>query len=172
MLVKLPLLWVLALDISAWFFFHMTISLLLMKVPDDWFARTKGLFVTRLWEKEGELWDDWFHIRAWKKHLPDGSLIIKSAFDKTNLHGTDLDNLNTFILETKRAELTHWLLLFPAPLFFIWNPLWAGIVNVVYALLANIPFILSQRFNRPRLERLYVLKHKKSREEGHSHTKA
>ena len=28
---------------------------------------------------------------------------------------------------------------------------------IVYALIANVPFIMAQRFNRPRLERLYRL---------------
>jgi len=57
-------------------------------------------------------------------------------------------------IETRRAELTHWLLMVPAPFFFLWNPAWAGWVMIVYALLANCPFIMIQRYNRPRLERV------------------
>lgn len=46
----------------------------------------------------------------------------------------------------------------PAFLFFIWNPLWAGFIMIAYAILANLPFILTQRYNRPRLQRLLQLK--------------
>lgn len=164
MLVDLPLVWVLVLDIVAWFALHMGISLLLMKVPDAWYAQAEGIFKMRAWEREGQFWAELFHIREWKHHLPDGSRIVKTAYDKTRLRGTDTESLQKFIVETKRAELTHWLLILPVPFFFIWNPAWAGVVNVLYALVANVPFILSQRFNRPRLERLYRMKLK--REEG------
>lgn len=58
------------------------------------------------------------------------------------------------MIETQRAELTHWFLIPPAFLFFLWNPAWAGWVMVIYALVVNLPFIMIQRYNRPRLERV------------------
>jgi glycosyl-4,4'-diaponeurosporenoate acyltransferase len=42
-------------------------------------------------------------------------------------------------------------------IFFIWNPLWAGWVMVVYATLVNFPCIISQRYNRARLAELFHL---------------
>lgn len=154
MLIDLSTSWILILDILAWFFFHMSISLCMMRIPDEWFVRKHRLFKIAAWEKNGQLWNDIFHIQKWKSYLPDGSRIIKTAYNKTNLHGTTLESLEKFIIETKRAELTHWILILPAPIFLVWNPLWAGIVMIIYALGVNIPFILSQRYNRPRLERL------------------
>ena len=67
---------------------------------------------------------------------------------------TDEESIKRFILETRRAELTHWLSIVPAPLFFIWNPPWAGWLMVGYAVVVNAPFILIQRYNRPRLEKI------------------
>ncbi|MGP6140213.1 MULTISPECIES: glycosyl-4,4'-diaponeurosporenoate acyltransferase CrtO family protein [unclassified Jeotgalibaca] len=157
MFVTLPVAWIIILDFVAWFFFHMAISLFFMKVPDDWYARTEKGFRPWEWERNGDFWNSLFGIRNWKRFLPDGSIIVKNAYNKTNLQGTDLDGLRKFIIETKRAELTHWALIPPAFLFFIWNPPWAGSIMVIYALLANIPFIMAQRYNRPRLERLYKL---------------
>jgi glycosyl-4,4'-diaponeurosporenoate acyltransferase len=34
------------------------------------------------------------------------------------------------------------------PLFFLWNPPWACLVMTTYALAANLPCILAQRYNR------------------------
>lgn len=154
MLIELPAFWIILFDFIAWFFFHMTISLLCMRIPDDWFERAHKGFKPFLFENNGEVWNSHFRIRRWKKLLPDGSSVVKSAYNKTNLKGSDLDSLRKFIIETKRAELTHWLLILPSILFFIWNPPWAGFWMVVYAMIANVPFILAQRYNRPRLERL------------------
>ena len=162
-MITIPLFWVVILDIAAWFFFHMSISLSLMKVSDKWYdQRSKG-FTPWKWEKNGEIWQTVFRIRSWKKFLPDGTIIVKTAYDKTNLHEVDPVNLHKFIIETKRAELTHWALIPPAFLFFLWNPPWAGWCMILYALIANMPFIIAQRYNRPRLERLYqlMLKRKK-----------
>ena len=38
--------------------------------------------------------------------------------------------------------------------FFLWNPCWADLVMVAYALAANLPCILAQRYNRSRFQRL------------------
>lgn len=154
MLIDLPMLWIILLDIAAWFFFHMSISFLCMKIPDEWYAKPHSLFQSFAWEKQGAIWQHLFRIKNWKKYLPDGSSIVKSAYNKTHLHGKDNHTLAKFIIETKRAELTHWLLIPPAFVFFIWNPLWAGIVMLLYAGVANLPFIIIQRYNRPRLERM------------------
>ena len=160
MLIDLPLHWIILLDIAAWFIFHMGISLGCMKIPDAWYAKTESFFQSFAWEENGELWQRLFRIKAGKRKLPEGSSIIKSSYNKKQLHGTDKQTFEKFIIETKRAELTHWLLMPPAFVFFIWNPLWAGIVMVIYACVVNIPFILIQRYNRPRLVRVKERKHK------------
>jgi glycosyl-4,4'-diaponeurosporenoate acyltransferase len=36
-------------------------------------------------------------------------------------------------------------------LFLLWNPPVGVAVNVVYAIAANVPCILAQRYNRPRV---------------------
>lgn len=157
MLIDLPELWIIILDFVVWFFFHMALSIACMKIPDAWFRTTDKGFKPFAWEKKGEIWNQIFRIRNWKRFLPDGSTIVKTAYNKTNLHGTGVEALQKFIIETKRAELTHWVLIPPAFFFFIWNPPWAGWVMVVYAFIANVPFIIAQRYNRPRLERLVVM---------------
>jgi glycosyl-4,4'-diaponeurosporenoate acyltransferase len=43
-----------------------------------------------------------------------------------------------------------------SPVFFVWNIWWVGIVMIVYAMLANMPCIMIQRYNRIRLKRVYA----------------
>jgi len=42
----------------------------------------------------------------------------------------------------------------PALLFFLWNPFDAWMINIIYAICANIPCIISQRYNGPRVMQL------------------
>ena len=62
--------------------------------------------------------------------------------------------LAQFLLETRRAEWAHWCMLGCLPIFFLWNPPWACLVMTAYALAANLPCILAQRYNRIVLDRV------------------
>lgn len=168
MYIELPLSLMLVINIVVWLFFHMLISLLCMKIPDEWFITNKHLFKQLSWEKDGQIWDDIFSIRKWKSKLPDASLFMKKAYNKKSMRDTSLETFNKFIIETRRAEFTHWVSILPAPVFFIWNPVWARLIIIIYALVANIPFILAQRYNRPRLERVYRMKYRQQRKDAHS----
>lgn len=133
----------------------------MIQVSDQWLDKQKRGFQSQSWEQDGRFWQDFLHIRQWKSYLPDGSMFLKESYNQTNLQGIEVEDLKKFIIETKRAELTHWLMILPAFFFFIWNPPWAGIIMVLYALLFNLPLIVTQRYNRPRLERLYCIKKEK-----------
>lgn len=146
-----------------WMFFHLFISLGLIKLPDRYLMTDHpldSLFKERAFEKNGRFWRNVFNVHRWKDKLPDGASLFHAGYKKKTLQKNDLPTISTFIKETKRAELTHWLLLVPAPFFFLWNPIWAGWVMIFYALLANVPFILIQRYNRIRLTRIKVNKFK------------
>ncbi|GEK90331.1 glycosyl-4,4'-diaponeurosporenoate acyltransferase [Alkalibacterium putridalgicola] len=145
------------LDFSVWLFFHLTISLGLIKLPDRFFASDhplNELFKERTFEKNGRFWKDKVKVHKWKDKLPDGASLFHAGYKKKELQNNDVDTIRIFIKETKRAELTHWLLMLPAPFFFLWNPVWAGWAMIAYALLVNIPFIIIQRYNRIRLNRI------------------
>ncbi|PQF24444.1 glycosyl-4,4'-diaponeurosporenoate acyltransferase CrtO family protein [Enterococcus mundtii] len=146
------------LDVLAWFIFHLGISFGVRQIADTFFERNRRWFRSFPFEKQGVIWEKKFRIKKWKDKLPDGTVIAKRGFDKSRLGKTDSAALKKFIIETQRAELTHWLLIAPAFLFFLWNPKWAGWVMVFYALLVNVPFIMIQRYNRPRLERALIRK--------------
>ena len=82
------------------------------------------------------------------------TLVWRGGFAKGTLAGTKADYLRRFIRETWRGELCHWFALGCTPVFFLWNPGWADLVMVAYALAANLPCILAQRYNRSRFQRL------------------
>lgn len=154
-LVHFPTHITILLDVLAWFIIHLSVSYLGVWLPDRWFAQDKGIYRLRGWEREGAVYRDLLRIRTWKKWLPDGGGFFPQGFGKRKLQSKDRCYLDRFILETRRAELTHWLQILPVGFFFLWNEWWVGILMVVYALSVNLPCIIAQRYNRPRLQKYY-----------------
>jgi len=159
MLIELPAITTIIIDIFAWFFFHMSIGIAFNYAPYKWFKNDNFIFKTKDWEKKGNIWDKYFKVRKWKNHLPDGSAMFKNGFRKKKLKQSDPEFLKMFIVESRRAEMTHYVTMLPAPLFFIWNPAWIGFIMIIYAILVNIPCIIAQRYNRPRFEKLLSRNH-------------
>lgn len=142
------------INIAVWLFIHLSFSFGLLVVKDSFFQENHWanfLFQERTFERKGILWRETFRVNVWKDKLPDGASLFNVGYKKKQLPDKRSLTITQFIKETKRAELTHWLLLIPAPLFFFWNPLWAGLLILLYAVIANIPFIIIQRYNRIRL---------------------
>lgn len=150
--ISFSVFWTVSIDIFAWAFIHIIVSVFCLKLPLAYFLKDTVWFRLFVWEKSGKLWQQLFRVKSWKGRLIDGTAILKKGYGKKKLHGTRASDLIVFAAETKRAELTHWLSMVPAPLFFLWNPLWVGWVMILYAVMFNLPFIIVQRYNRGRIE--------------------
>jgi glycosyl-4,4'-diaponeurosporenoate acyltransferase len=83
--------------------------------------------------------------------VPEAGAVFAGGFAKRDLRRGDLDR---YLLETRRAEYTHWAILAAAPLFLLWNPPAVWLLMVAYAVVANVPCLLIQRYNRARLLRI------------------
>ena len=153
-LFQLSHFWIIFLDIFVWLVLHLGVSYLCTKIPISFFKKDFRWFHIRGWEKGGRFYQNPLLIKKWRGVIPDGGGLFKGGFPKKTLECSDTGYLKTFLYETKRAELTHWLVMIPAPIFFLWNIWWAGIIMIGYALIANLPCIMLQRFNRARLYRI------------------
>jgi glycosyl-4,4'-diaponeurosporenoate acyltransferase len=117
-------------------------------------ARDNRLFRIRPIERDGRFYERWFRIKRWKDRLPDAGDLFAGRVSKRKLIAYDPEHLERFAAETRRAELAHWLILAAAPWFFLWNPWWLGLAMVGYGVVANVPCIAIQRYNRARLLRM------------------
>ena len=89
-------------------------------------------------------------VRRWKDHLPEAGALFAGGIGKRSLP----DSIETFVQETRRAELAHWWALTAGPAFALWNPLRGVVLMVTYGVVVNAPFIAIQRYNRYRAQRL------------------
>lgn len=96
-------------------------------------------------------------LPKWQKKLPDMSKIFTHLMPAKAMTNPTPEGIQIMIQETCIAELIHALLAvlgFGALAF--WHS-WAGIVLTLIYAAGNVPFILIQRYNRPRLMRLKAL---------------
>ena len=146
--------WAVASDFVAWLAIHVGVSVCVARLPTASFNPDSWLYRERRWEMAGRIYQDVLKIKSWKRLLPDGAAVSKSGFRKKRLRSSDPAYIERFVLETCRAELTHWLIFAFAPVFFLWNDWRIGMIMIAYGIGANMPCIVTQRFNRVRLNRV------------------
>jgi glycosyl-4,4'-diaponeurosporenoate acyltransferase len=148
--IELPIVWIVVLNVAGWPVIQLGLAWAFTRMSVDWFNPRHA----RAWEQGGRFYERMFAIKRWKDWLPDGARWMGGGFSKGSMARLGPDYFQRFIRETWRGELCHWYALGCAPLFFLWNPWWAGVIMVIYAAVANLPCILAQRYNRARFQRL------------------
>ncbi len=152
-LVHLSTFSLIAVNAGGWALIHLGVGFLASRIADDSFDPRDKLFRTRVWERNGEIYQSVFRVRLWKKFLPSGGKIF-GLFSLNRFRSSAGNYTRKWIVESCRAELTHWSAMLPALSFLLWNPFEAWLINLIYAICANIPCIISQRYNRPRIQAL------------------
>ena len=149
-MICLSTFWLITINSFAWVVIHFGVAYFASRIRDDHFNPSGMIFKTRAWERNGKTYENIFRVRRWKPLLPSGGKLF-GLFTINHFYSSGRDYISKWITESCRAELTHWLAMLPVLLFLIWNPFLAWIINVIYALFANVPCIISQRYNRPRV---------------------
>jgi glycosyl-4,4'-diaponeurosporenoate acyltransferase len=140
-------------DIVAWGLIHAGTGYAVHRLPVVWLARDRWLFRAREFERGGRFYRRTLRIGRWKDRLPEAGALFAGGVSKRHLPTGDRGlDLERFVVETRRAELGHWLAGLPAPLFVLWNPPVAAVLMVAYGWGVNLPFIAIQRYNRVRAE--------------------
>ena len=143
-----------AVNTLGWFFLHLSIAAVAIRMAPCCFAKDNWIYRVRAGEIE--FYKRWLLIRRWKNWLPDGAPWVGGNSRKKTLLGRDSAHLARVLIETRRGEAAHWLMLAGFPIFFLWNPPWAWIVMALYAAAANLPCIIVQRYNREAAQRLQL----------------
>lgn len=108
------------------------------------------------WERDGAIYDG-LGIRRWKDKVPDMSRIVPSMIPSKRLpKNLSASQLYVMLQETCVAEFIHVLLCIAGlRCLSLWRGIGGILVTLFYILFGNVPFILIQRYNRPKLARLY-----------------
>ncbi len=146
-----------------WLIFQMSIANLGTKIPDKYFRQRHIIFKSFNFENEGQIWQHWFNVKSWKHKILDGHQFNQNIYDQRHLMKINIYSVEKMIIETKRAELIHWISILPVIIFNKASRL-VKYINIFYAIIVNVPIIIVQRYNRPRLTQLLrVLKQRGER---------
>jgi len=122
-------------------------------LPKKWFHHDKFPYMLYRFEREGRVYEK-LRIKSWHRKLPDMRRILPKLMPPKKLAFNEIHRLPEMIRETCVAELIHKLLCFAGlHCISIWHG-GGGTLLAVINILGNLPFILVQRYNRPRLVRL------------------
>jgi glycosyl-4,4'-diaponeurosporenoate acyltransferase len=124
------------------------------RLPDRRIDHDSWLTRIRAFEEDGRLYRRWLRLDHWRDRLPEAGGLFPGGVSKRHLGGTDDDHLRRFAMETRRAELVHWMNLSAGPFFIIWCGIPLGLCMLAFGIVAHTPFICIQRSNRARLERV------------------
>lgn len=141
--------------IFLWPLMQVSIIMIGNKISDIHFDPNRFWLKTRRWEDNGDFYKRVFQIHKWKHLLPDGAKTHAAGFQKKHLRTLDPVYIQKFIAETGRAEIFHWLQIVPFWIFGLWSPFFVIWIMLGYALIVNLPCIIAQRYNRPRLIHMY-----------------
>jgi glycosyl-4,4'-diaponeurosporenoate acyltransferase len=122
-------------------------------LPKGWFHGDRFPFCSFPFERDGKIYEK-LNIKKWQKKVPDMSRILPKAMPPKRMGADYAVRLPRMVQETCVAEVIHVLLcVFALVCLDIWPGAGGVIITSVY-ILANLPFILIQRYNRPKLMRV------------------
>ena len=152
MLIELSTTAAIVVSSVAWFLIGLVTGWLLHRQPVHRFAHDNWLTRPRRFEDQGRWYQRRLRIRSWKDRLPEKGDLFRGGFSKRRLVDRSTSHLERFVAETRRAEVVHWSNLAAGPLFLLWCPPLIGSLMVVFGVVAHLPFIIVQRYNRERLQ--------------------
>lgn len=127
--------------------------------PRKWILENHFPYKSFVFEKQGKIYEK-IHIRKWKTKWPDASKlfnkILGEFYPKKQIESNDTAKISVLIKESCIAESTHFIAILLG--FFclkIWFSVYGFIISVLW-MLWNIPPIIIQRYNRPRLKKVML----------------
>lgn len=153
--------WLLTFNIAAWGVIHVGSGYFVHRLPQHRLEQDSLLLRERSWERGGKIYER-INIRRWKERVPEAGAFFAGGVSKRSIPDRSTAALESFAVETRRAEIGHWLAAVAGPLFIVWNTLPVTVIMILYGLVVNLPFIFIQRYNRSRINRILARRAKRA----------
>jgi len=145
----LPFYPALAVDVAIWPLWSAALGIWASRLPDGAVDTDGWLTRLRPWERQGLAYSR-LGVRRWKGRLPDLGSVFGGRPKRLGLR-LDPGEWRALAAETRRAERVHWLILLALPVEAVVRSGVVLVPMVTYAVVANLPCIVAQRYNRGRL---------------------
>lgn len=129
-------------------------------LPQEWFDCNKKIFVVN--KKERKIYEK-LKIKSWKDKVPEMGQLCN--FKKNKIASLDTNYLNKFLTETCYAEIVHYgMLIIGVCIFFVYsieNSFNIALPLFLINAILQIPPIMIQRYNRPKLINVLIREQRK-----------
>ncbi|MDD2818579.1 MAG: hypothetical protein PHN51_07255 [Candidatus Nanopelagicales bacterium] len=154
------MLWLIAINVLVIVLLSVLIGAAAPRWPSLWLASDRFPLTVLPFEKHHHYRK--FRVATLRERLPELGHIFGGE-SKSALTGTDLESINRYLIEVRRAEWVHILsCLTPVPLFF-YNPRWLALAFLLAVLFVNGLFLIVLRHNRLRLLQVVKIRQRKKR---------
>lgn len=142
------------INIIICFLWHLCSFLLCVHLKGQVFDYNRKCYQPKKWEKNGKWYKEKLKINKWKDILPQH--VGEGGFSKEHMQCTSVKYIDDFLYETCRGEFNHKNNAIFAFFIFWFNkiknfPKFISVIFCVCTLIANLPFLAIQRYNRFRL---------------------
>jgi glycosyl-4,4'-diaponeurosporenoate acyltransferase len=152
---------VVAADAAVWAGWSAVVGYAAHRIPAERLASDGPVTRLRPVERDGRVYER-LRIRRWKDRLPELGDAFPGGVLKRGLRSGTSADLRRLVAETRRAELVHWAIPAVVPVFALWNPAYLMAAMVAYAVVANLPCLVVQRYNRGRLLRVLARRQRRT----------
>lgn len=143
---------IILLNIILIMIWHLIVLFFSTKLDVRFFNPNRKIFLKHSWEQDGKFYINTLKIKYWKDKLPQ--YIAKNGFSKRSINTKyNKEYIERFIFETCRAEWNHIMNCMYFVISFYVNSFFYAVTFSVIPIIANLPFIFIQRFNRIRLRK-------------------
>ncbi len=149
----------------AWFGVSVAAGWWASRWPAERVSRTGPVTTLRRWEGGGRWWQRHLRVRSWKERVPEAGGLF-GGVAKRKLPSRATEDLELFRRETIRGERVHWLIAASTPLHALWCDPGLFAAMVAFGVVFSAPFIVIQRANRGRLDRLIARRRSSSAPAG------
>ena len=120
-------------------------------LPKKWFRADLFPYRALNFEDNGRFYDK-FGVRKWQNKVPDMSRILPFMMPPKKLTGNYKERLPRMLQETCVAELIHMLnCVVGLYCLKLYPGIGGAIIYLLYVFIFNLPYVMIQRYNRPRL---------------------
>jgi len=147
----LKLLFLKNFEMNMLIFIFFSLVITFIRLPERFYNYKNGIYKGRKWEKSGKFYQSVFKIKSWKNHIPELADFVKFIFPKKSIKEFTDEFLSKYLLESCKAEFVHWCNILASTVFLIYEGISTFTYMFIIAIILNTPFILIQRYNRPRI---------------------
>lgn len=139
------------INFSLMVLWQFLVLIVCQRLNEKTFDYRKNIYKSKKFENNGKFYVKYLKIKKWKDKLPQ--YVSKNGFSKRNINLKQVGDkkyFEKFLIETCRAEWNHLVCCMYAVISVLINKFPFSMIFSIIPVMANLPFLVIQRYNRIR----------------------